>query len=243
MSDIDTLLREQLHAAAATTLGPPVERGQVRQAIARRQSRIRRRRATGRLGLVAAAAVALGVGLSAVGDRDAEVVTPSTDEPVPTTTAPACGTPPRFRAAPGWEVTRGSSSTTAANVPLGPGTLAGDAPWDTVEQLTEGDVLLYAMTYPATEDWADDETLFPVRDLPVVLEDAEPTTFEGQPDDVWADRLAVRVDDWIVDVVIFYGNDPAGQTTPPTQPSTSTREAAQEQLALLEIPPPCDATP
>jgi hypothetical protein len=45
-------------------------------------------------------------------------------------------------------------TATAANIPLGPNTLSGEGPWDTVERLAEADVLLYAMFWPTGEPGA-----------------------------------------------------------------------------------------
>jgi hypothetical protein len=242
VSDIDSLLRERLEATAAFDVAAD-PRG-VHQAIAKRQRQIRRRRrTTGLLCVSAAAMITLGVGLVARQDPGhREVVAPPADQPATTDGPTGCGTYPHFRAAPGWEVTQGPSSATAANVALGPRTSSGDAPWDTVDRLTEGDVVLYAMTYRANEIATDDPTLFPVRELPLTLEEAEPGGLEGQPDHVTAERLTGRVDDWIIDLVIFYGNHLTGQPQP-TDPSDATREAAQRQLALLKIPPQCPVAP
>jgi hypothetical protein len=161
----------------------------------------------------------------------------------PTTTAPSdngvasCGTCPYFRPSPGWEAVRAvGPSAIAANIPLGPNTLSGDAPWDTIERLEEGDVLLYAMFWPAGK--AD----LPPRDLPLSLHDAEPGGLEGQPDDVYADRLGAQVNDWNIDLLMFYGGSvPTAVPGVPSvsvasEPSAETRAAAQEQLARLEVP-------
>lgn len=155
-----------------------------------------------------------------------------------TTTAPSgdgvasCGTCPYFRPSPGWEAVRAvGPAATAANIPLGPNTQSGDAPWDTVERLEEGDVLLYALSWPAGK--AD----LPPRDLPLSLDDAEPGGLEGQPDDVYADRLGAQVNGWNIDLLVFYGGgDPTGVQAVPSEPSAETRAAAQEQLARLEVP-------
>ncbi|MGH9228946.1 MAG: hypothetical protein ACRD07_09520 [Acidimicrobiales bacterium] len=160
-----------------------------------------------------------------------------------TTTAPSddaaasCGTCPYFRPSPGWEAVQGGSAATAANISLGPNTLSGDAPWDTVERLEEGDVVLYAMFWPAGK--AD----LPSRELPLSLDDAEPGGLEGQPDDVYADRLGAQVDGWNIDLLVFYGGgDPTGVPAVPSEPSAETRVAAREQLARLEVPPHGDRT-
>jgi hypothetical protein len=165
---------------------------------------------------------------------------PSATTSPSTTAAPSgdseasCGTVPYFAPAPGWETVETGASATAANIPLGPNTRSGDAPWDTVERLAEGDVLLYAMFWPAGR--ADK----PPRELPLSLGDAQPGGLEGQPDDVYADRLGAQVDGWNVDLLVFYGGgDPTGAPPVPSEPSAEARAAAQEQLARLEVPPPC----
>jgi len=168
---------------------------------------------------------------------------PSTTASPSTTTAPSgdseasCGTAPNFRPASGWEIVQFPQtgvSATAANIPLGPNTQSGDAPWDTVERLEEGDILLYAMFWPAGK--AD----LPPRELPLSLDDAQPGGLEGQPDDIYADRLLAQVDGWNIDLLVFYGGgDPTGVPPVPSEPSAETRAAAQEQLARLEVPPPC----
>jgi hypothetical protein len=166
---------------------------------------------------------------------------PLTTASPPTTTAPSgdseatCGTAPYFGPAPGWETVRAvGPGATAANIPLGPSTRSGDAPWDTVERLEEGDVLLYALFWPA--GGAD----LPRRELPLSLDDAEPGGLEGQPDDVYADRLGAQVVGWNIDLHVFYGgSDPTGGPPVPSEPSAEARTEAQEQLARLEIPPAC----
>jgi hypothetical protein len=164
----------------------------------------------------------------------------TTTGPPSTTTAPpgdssaSCGTVPYFGSAPGWETVETGASATAANIPLGPNTRSGDAPWDTVERLEEGDVLLYAMFWPAGRG---DK---PPRELPLSLDDAQPGGLEGQPDDVYADRLGVQVDGWNIDLLIVYGGgDPTGAPPVPSEPTAEARAAAQEQLARLEVPPSC----
>jgi hypothetical protein len=172
---------------------------------------------------------------------------PSTTASPSMTTAPsgdsaACGTPPYFGSAPGWETVQFPQtgvSATAANIPLGPNTQSGDAPWDTVERLDEGDVLLYAMVWPGGK--AD----LPPRELPLSLDDAEPGGLEGQPEDVYADRLQAQVGGWNIDLLVFYGGGvPTAAPAVPSvsvasEPSAEHRATAQEQLARLEVPPPC----
>jgi hypothetical protein len=165
---------------------------------------------------------------------------PSTTRVPSTTSAPPgdppapCGTVPYFGPAPRWETVQTGASATAANIPLGPNTRSGDAPWDTVERLEEGDVLLYAMFWPAGR--AD----LPPRELPLSLDDAQPGGLEGQPDDVYADRLGAQVDGWNIDLLVFYGGgDSTGVPPVPSEPSAEHRATAQEQLARLAVPPPC----
>ena len=164
---------------------------------------------------------------------------PSTASPA-TTTAPSggseppCGTPPYFGPGPGWETAETGVSATAANIPLGPNTRSGDAPWDTVERLQAGDVLLYAMVRPAGN--AD----LPPRELPLSLDDAQPGGLEGQPDTIYADRLLAQVDGWNIDLLVFYGGgDPTGVPPVPSEPGAETRATAQEQLGRLGVPPAC----
>jgi hypothetical protein len=155
--------------------------------------------------------------------------------------AASCGEPPFFQPAPGWEAVPAHAGATAANVPLGPSTLAGDSPWDTVEHLDDGDVVLFAMLYPTGESPAVDAA-FPPRQLPLSLSDAEPGDLEGQPDDVYADRMAAQVDGWNIDLIAFYGGrDPTGVRPTPSEPSAATRATAQEQLSRLVVPSPCPA--
>jgi hypothetical protein len=56
---------------------------------------------------------------------------PTTATAPPGGSEPSCGTAPYFGPAPGWETVQTGASATAANVPLGPDTRSGDAPWDT----------------------------------------------------------------------------------------------------------------
>jgi hypothetical protein len=234
VSDIDSLIRERMAAAAAFDVVTDPRR--VREDIARRQRRIRRRRrATGLLGVLAVVGVAVGVVRHVDRDPRGDVVVRPTDTPAETSDAAAsCGSPPYFRPAPGWEAIEGGSTVTAANIPLGPNTRLGDAPWDTVERLEAGDVVLYAMF------WRTGEADLPPRELPLSLDDALPGGLEGQPDHIYADRLAAEVNGWNIDVLIFYGGgDPTAVPPVRADPSDETRAAAQEQLARLEVAPPC----
>jgi hypothetical protein len=238
VSDIDSLIRERMAAAAAFDVVADPRR--VREAVARRQRRIRRhRRTTALLGVLAAAGVAVGVVRAVDRDPEGDVAVRPTDTPADTSddAAASCGTPPYFRPAPGWETVQFPQTgvaATAANIPLGPNTRLGDAPWDTVERLEAGDLVLYAMFWPMGK--ADK----PPRDLPLSLDDAQPGGLEGQPDDVYADRLLAQVDGWNIDLLVFYGGtDTAGVPPVHSEPSAEARADAQEQLARLEVPPSC----
>ncbi|HKA84412.1 MAG TPA: hypothetical protein VKD21_11145, partial [Acidimicrobiales bacterium] len=159
---------------------------------------------------------------------------PSTTTAPPGDSEASCGTSPYFGPAPGWEIVRSGASATAANIPLGPNTRSGDAPWDTVERLEETDVLLYAMFWPAGN--AD----LPLRELPLSLDDAQPGGLEGQPDNIYADRLLAQVEGWNIDLLVFYGGgDPRGVPPMPPEPSAEIRATAQEQLGRLGVPPAC----
>jgi hypothetical protein len=194
----------------------------------------RRRRAV-MVGAIAIASVALVVGvvLARSGERSGRVRAGE-----PATTAPAADFP-RFLAAPGWQTvtTPSASSATAANIPLGPDTLKGDVPWDTVERLEDGDIVVFALIYPMGES-AGVDAYFPTRELPLSLDDSiADINFEGQPDHIYADRLGAQVNGWNIDLLIFYGSgDPT--TVPPvrSEPSAETRAAAQKQLARLVVP-------
>ncbi len=109
-------------------------------------------------------------------------------------------------------------------------------PWDTVERLEDGDVVLFAMFIAPRESSGDD--VFPPRSLPLSLDDAHTDiNFEGQPDHIYADRLGATVNGWAIDVLIFYGGgDP--KAVPPVRapPSAETRDAVQDQLARLHVP-------
>lgn len=168
----------------------------------------------------------------------AATTSPSTSEATtsPSTSEdPADASPgdlPYFRPAPGWEALPEGAGATAANIPLGPATLAGNVPWDTVDRLEDGDVVLFAMLLPMGDRPAVDAD-FPPRELPLSLEDAEPTRFEGQPDHIYGERMTAQVDGWKIDLLVFYGGT---APTEPTEPSAQTVAAAQEQLALLVVP-------
>jgi hypothetical protein len=239
VSDTDSLIRERLDAAAGFDV--VADPARVRESVARRQRRIRRRRrrATAVVGALAAAGVALGAVDVVHQGSGGDVAVRGTD----TTTAHSDdagvlpGAPPYFDPAPGWEAVQVGPGATAANVPLGPATLSGNVPWDTVERLEDGDIVLFAMLYPASEVSAVD-AIFPRRELPLSLDDAvADINFEGQPDHIYADRLAAQVNGWNIDVLIFYGGgDPTAVPPVRAQPSAETRAAAQEQLARLVVP-------
>jgi hypothetical protein len=81
------------------------------------------------------------------------------------------------------------------------------------------------------------DAIFPPRELPLSLNDGQPGGLEGQPDDIYADRLLAQVDGWNIDLLVFYeGGDPKGVPPVPSEPSAETRAGAQEQLERLVIP-------
>lgn len=83
-------------------------------------------------------------------------------------------------------------------------------------------------------------TVLAPRELPLSLDDAQPGGLEGQPDDVHADRLTAQVNGMSVDLLIFYGGaEPTAPPVPVSAPSAEAGAMAQEQLARLEVPPPC----
>jgi hypothetical protein len=229
VNDTDTLIRDRL--AAAATFDVATDPRRVHEGVARRQRAIRRRRrGAGLLCTLALAGIAVGGALALDRDSQGDVTVQVTDQPEgapdqsEVTTAPE---PPRFLAAPGWEVVQERTTATASNLPLGPGTRSGDAPWDTVERLEEGDVVLWAMSIPAGETSLVDAG-FPPGALPLSLDDAQPGgNFEGQPDNAYTERLDVRVNGWNIDLLIFYGG---------TEASAGARAAAQEQLDRLDVP-------
>jgi hypothetical protein len=246
MNGVDSLIRERLTTAAAFEV--EADPRHVRESIARRQRRIRRRRRTvAFLGVVAAAGLGIGVDRAVrqgSGDDDGAVRTSDT----PTETAPA-GTSddadasaesgPRFLPAPGWETSQAQQLATAANVPL-PDDLGNAFPaWSTIERLEEGDIVMQAAFIAPLESWDDNAARgFPPRSLPLSLDDAlTDIGFEGQPDHIYADRLGATVNGWNIDVLIFYGGgDPTAVPSVRAQPSAETRAAAQEQLARLVVP-------
>jgi hypothetical protein len=88
--------------------------------------------------------------------------------------------------------------------------------------------------------WPAGRADLPPRELPLSLDDAQPGGLEGQPDDVYADRLGAQVDGWNIDLMVFYGGGGSTGVPPvPPEPSAQHRATAQEQLARLAVPPRC----
>jgi Domain of unknown function (DUF4232) len=224
VSDVDSQLRERLGAAAAFDVEADPQR--VREDVARRQRRIRRRRrGTMVVGLLAVAGLAAGaVRLATDGSGEDPDVRASDDATAPPA---AAVTSAQFPPTPGWHTVQTAGGATAANVPLGPESRAGSVPWDTVATLRDRDIVLFAMVFPATEVSRADGSFLP-RELPLSLDDAQPGGLEGQPEGVYAERLLAEVDGWNVDVVAFYGGA--------SEPSAATRATAQRQLARLQLP-------
>ena len=206
------------------------------------EARPRRRRAM-MVGALAIASVALVVGVvfaradehsGRVHIGESTTTAPTT---LPTTTAPTANFP-TFLPARGWQTvtTPSASSATAANIPLGPDSLKGSMPWDTVERLEDGDIVIDAMVYPTGKPAVDAN--FPKRELPLSLDDAvTDINFEGQPAHIYADRIGAQVNGWNIDVLIFYGGgDPTAVPPVRRAPSAATQAAAQEQLARLVVP-------
>jgi hypothetical protein len=236
VSDIDSLIRERLDAAAAFDVETDPQR--VRENVARRQRRLRRRRGSMVvLGVLAAAGVAVGVVRIVDQDSGGDVAVRTPDTPSETSDDAEASTQsrwPRFRPAPGWETVQTGTSATAANVALGPYSLEGGFPGDTLERLKEGGVVLWAMFSPMGRFPAQDEEV-PPRELPLSLDDAQHGGFfEGQPGHIWADRVLAQVNGWNIDVWIFYGG--GNPTADPAEPAAEARAAAQEQLARLAVP-------
>ena len=220
------------HAPAAPTFQELEHRATTTEA------RPRRRRAM-IVGAIAIASVALVVGvvLARSDERSGRVHVGEPTTTTPTTTAPTANFP-SFLPARGWQTvtTPSASSATAANIPLGPDSLKGYMPWDTVERLEDGDIVLFAMVYPTGNTAVDAN--FPKRELPLSLDDSvTDINFEGQPDHIYADRIGAQVNGWNIDVLIFYGGgDPTAVPPVRRAPSAETRAAAQEQLARLVVP-------
>jgi hypothetical protein len=216
-----------LNRRLRSTAGPEPD---TERALADVMRRVRHR--TRRRVAVMMTTVAIAVGL-AVAVRAVDQDSGGPDVGVRTADAPV-GSSPHLLPAPGWEISR--AGVTAANVPLGPNSRAGAVPWDTVERLEDGDIVLFAMLVPVGETSAVD-SIFPPRELPLSLDDAQPGGLEGQPDDVYAERLLAQVEGWNIDLLIFYGGtELTGEPPAPAAPNTETRAAAQEQLARLVVP-------
>jgi hypothetical protein len=232
VNDNDTLIRDRLTAAA--TFDVVTDPRRVHEGIARRQRRIHRRRQAA--GILCALALmgfgAAGVVLAFDRDSRVDVTVQATDPPdrAPNTSEVATEPGwPRFLPAPGWDVVQVEGATTASNIQLGPETRSGDAPWDTLDRLEEGDLMLYAMSFPAGESTVADAA-FPPGEFPLSLDDAHRTGMPGGgPDESYAEGLQVQVNGWNIDVRVFYGG--GGR-----EPSPGTRAAAQEQLARLDVP-------
>ncbi len=203
------------------------------------EARPRRRRAM-MVGALAIASVALVVGavLARSDERSGRVHIGEPTTTAPTTSTSSTANFPGFLPARGWQTvtTPSASSATAANIALGPYSLKGSLPWDTVERLEDGDMVLFAMVYPMGNTAVDAN--FPKRELPLSLDDAvTDTNFEGQPDHIYADRIGAQVNGWNIDLLIFYGGgDPTAVPPVRRAPSAETRAAAQEQLARLRVP-------
>jgi hypothetical protein len=170
----------------------------------------------------------------------------TTTSPSTTTTSPSSAPPtttasadlPGFLPAPGWETSQGGAVVSASNVPLGPDALEGNFPaYETIGRLEEGQVVLQAAFYPMGESTAVDANFRP-RELPLSSDEAYPMlSFEGQPDRIYAERLLVQVNDWNIDLLIFYGGgDPTAVPPVRSEPTAETRTEAQEQLARLVVP-------
>ena len=201
------------------------------------EARPRRRRAMMVAIAIASVALVVGVVLGRSDERSGRVRVgePTTTTP---TTAALTANFPGFLPAPGWQTvtTPSASSATAANIPLGRDTLKGYVPWDTVERLEGGDVVLFAMVYPTGNTTVDAN--FPKRGLPLSLDDSvTDINFEGQPNHIYADRLGAQVNGWNIDLLIFYGGGDRTAVPPVRRaPSAETRAAAQEQVARLVVP-------
>ena len=109
-------------------------------------------------------------------------------------------------------------------------------PWDTVDRLEDGDVVLFAMILPRGESPLVDAN-FPPRELPLSLDDAESgMSFEGQPDHIYGQRLGAQVGGWNIDLLVFYGDRSDRGAARAHRPSAQTVAVAQEQLAGLVVP-------
>jgi hypothetical protein len=240
VTDNETLIRDRL--ASAATFHVVTDPGRVHEGVARRRRRIRRRRRGAAVVMALAVAVFGGAGVVLALNRDtqpnssvqvgASDQTPASSEvpgssEVPSSSAvPDESRVPQFLPARGWEVVQKETSAVASNIPLGPMSRSGSAPWDTVERLGRGDVVLYAISVPTGESAAVDAA-FPAGELPLSLDHAQPGGLEGNPGVGLTLRMRVQVNGWNIDLLVFYGA---------AEPSAETRAVAQEQLARLDVP-------
>jgi len=219
-----------------TAAGPEPDTERALSEVMRRVRRRARRRVAA---VVATLVIAVGLVAAVRGvvqdSGGADVAVRATDAPseTPDDAVDSTVSGPRFPPAPGWEISR--PGLTAATVPLGPDSLSGAVPWDTVERLDEdSEIVLFAMLVPVGESSAVD-AMFPRRELPLSLDDAQGGGLEGQPD-MYADRLLAQVNGWNIDLLVFYGGTAPIGDTPPPPPSAEARAAAQQQLARLVVP-------
>jgi hypothetical protein len=235
MTDDDTLIRDRL--ADAATFDVPTNPRSVREGVARHRRRIRRRRrgiaALGALVVAGLAGTALAVAQHSGTERDvtAQVTnstddTPASTEAPSTTEAPAATGMPQFRAADGWEVIQADIVTTASTIAMGPNTQSGSVPWDTVERLGKGDIVLFVAAFPMGGSALQDANT-PPGALPLSLDDMPPGGLEGNPEIGLTLRTAVQVNGWNLDVMVFFGTD---------NPSVETQALAQAQLTRLDVP-------
>src|ERR687897_1860105 len=219
-----------------TVAGPLPDTDRALSEVMRRVRRRTRRRVAAVVATLAIAASLVAAVRDVVQDSGgADVAVRATDAPseTPDHADDSTVSGPRFPSAPGWVISR--PGLTAASIPLGPHSLAGQVPWDTVERLDEdGEIVLFAMLVPVGETSAVD-AIFPRRKLPLSLDDAEQGGLEGQPD-MYADRLLAQVNGWNIDLLVFYGGTAPIGDQPPPPPSAEARAAAQEQLARLVVP-------
>ncbi len=236
MNDNDTLLRDRL--ADAATFEVAADPTHVHEGVARRRRRIRRRR-RGAVAVCALAVVALGgAGVALTVDRDSQAnftvgavdappEVPDNSEAPTSFQVPNTSRSPQFLPAAGWSTVHDETSATTSNIPLGPMTLEGNVPWDTVDRLEAGDLVLFATAIPAGEKPVVDAA-FPPGNLPLSIDDAILSGLEGKPDDVYDEALQVQVNGWNITVHVFYGGA--------AEPTPESRAAAQEQLARLDVP-------
>ena len=140
---------------------------------------------------------------------------------------------PGFLPAEGWDVFQTGTTeppqaptATASNVPLDPRDEIGGLPHPTLESLGSDGIVIFATFYPAGESENVDRQ-FPDRLLPLSLTDTKPGGIEGQPDNVASSRLLARVGSYNVDLIVFFGA---------AEPSASSLDLANEELALLVVP-------